>query len=204
MLFATSTIQSIVDRSIANEEPSKRRTRDGSSQAASREPLLYGIIAIIRTHKVTQSTIMALTGTSNGGAAAGVPAAHDERETKAASPAAAATDAAASTTAAAAPPPPSDANAGCVGPTSASAGKASACEGCPNQGACSSGTMNSPEALARTQEETAQLRQSLSNVSHVLLVLSGKGGVGKSTVASQLAHGLSGQGYAVGLLDVGT
>jgi Mrp family chromosome partitioning ATPase len=42
----------------------------------------------------------------------------------------------------------------------------------------------------------------LENVSHVLLVLSGKGGVGKSTVASQLAHTLASQGYAVGLLDV--
>lgn len=35
-----------------------------------------------------------------------------------------------------------------------------------------------------------------------LLVLSGKGGVGKSTVASQLAFSLALQGYSVGLLDV--
>jgi Mrp family chromosome partitioning ATPase len=34
------------------------------------------------------------------------------------------------------------------------------------------------------------------------LVLSGKGGVGKSTVASQVAFSLALQGYAVGLLDV--
>ena len=42
---------------------------------------------------------------------------------------------------------PSDANDGCVGPTSSDAGKASACAGCPNQTACSSGAFSSPAAL---------------------------------------------------------
>jgi len=37
---------------------------------------------------------------------------------------------------------------------------------------------------------------------HIILVLSGKGGVGKSTVACQLALTLSNTGYKVGLLDV--
>lgn len=98
--------------------------------------------------------------------------------------------------------PPANANTGCVGPTSTSAGKASACEGCPNQGACSSGAFSSPAALAAAEAETHAIRESLANVSHVVLVLSGKGGVGKSTVAAQLCHTLAGQGYAVGLLDV--
>jgi Mrp family chromosome partitioning ATPase len=97
---------------------------------------------------------------------------------------------------------PADANEGCVGPTSEKAGQASACEGCPNQGACSSGAMSSPEALAKAATEASALKESLSNVSHVVLVLSGKGGVGKSTVASQMAHTLASQGFAVGLLDV--
>ncbi len=97
---------------------------------------------------------------------------------------------------------PSDANAECVGPTSEQAGKSSACDGCPNQGACSSGAFSSPEAKAAAQAQQQQLQQSLSNVSHVLLVLSGKGGVGKSTVSAQLCHTLASQGYAVGLLDV--
>ena len=97
---------------------------------------------------------------------------------------------------------PANANTGCVGPTDEAAGKASACAGCPNQGACSSGAFNSPEAIAKAEAETQALRDSLSNVSHVILVLSGKGGVGKSTVAAQLCHTLAGQGYAVGLLDV--
>jgi Mrp family chromosome partitioning ATPase len=97
---------------------------------------------------------------------------------------------------------PSDANAGCVGPSAEGAGKASACAGCPNQGSCSSGAFNSPEAKAQAQQQTEALSQSLSNVSHVILVLSGKGGVGKSTVSAQLCHTLASQGFAVGLLDV--
>ena len=41
-----------------------------------------------------------------------------------------------------------------------------------------------------------------ANVRSILAIGSGKGGVGKSTVASQLAHTLASDGYAVGLLDV--
>lgn len=41
----------------------------------------------------------------------------------------------------------------------------------------------------------------LKDVKHILLVMSGKGGVGKSTVASNLALGLRRLGYQVGLLD---
>ena len=40
------------------------------------------------------------------------------------------------------------------------------------------------------------------DVSHVILVLSGKGGVGKSTVAVNLAQALAGKGYEVGILDL--
>src|SRR6056297_2023917 len=41
----------------------------------------------------------------------------------------------------------------------------------------------------------------LDNVKHTLLISSGKGGVGKSTVAANLAISLSREGYKVGLLD---
>jgi Mrp family chromosome partitioning ATPase len=41
----------------------------------------------------------------------------------------------------------------------------------------------------------------LEGVEHVLLVASGKGGVGKSTVAANLAQALAAQGKRVGLLD---
>lgn len=43
---------------------------------------------------------------------------------------------------------------------------------------------------------------SLENVKHIALVLSGKGGVGKSSVTTQLALSLALQGYNVGVLDV--
>lgn len=44
--------------------------------------------------------------------------------------------------------------------------------------------------------------KSLANVRHVLLVLSGKGGVGKSSVTTQLAMTLANKGYNVGVLDI--
>lgn len=43
---------------------------------------------------------------------------------------------------------------------------------------------------------------SLENIKHIVLVLSGKGGVGKSSVTTQLALSLSLQGHSVGVLDV--
>ena len=43
---------------------------------------------------------------------------------------------------------------------------------------------------------------SLENIKNIALVLSGKGGVGKSSVTTQLALSLSLQGYNVGVLDV--
>jgi Mrp family chromosome partitioning ATPase len=43
---------------------------------------------------------------------------------------------------------------------------------------------------------------SLRDIEHIVLVLSGKGGVGKSSVTTQLALTLSLQGHSVGVLDV--
>lgn len=47
----------------------------------------------------------------------------------------------------------------------------------------------------------AKLARNLQHVKHKILVMSGKGGVGKSTVATNLAFALSMQGSDVGLLD---
>jgi len=51
-------------------------------------------------------------------------------------------------------------------------------------------------------ESETQLRDSLSKIKHVIIVMSGKGGVGKSTVSSNLAQSLSMMGYQTGLMDI--
>jgi Mrp family chromosome partitioning ATPase len=58
---------------------------------------------------------------------------------------------------------------------------------------------------ARAQEMAAQderIRGQLGRIKNVFLVMSGKGGVGKSSVAINLAAALAGRGFTVGLLDV--
>ena len=47
-----------------------------------------------------------------------------------------------------------------------------------------------------------RLHDSLSRIRHVIIVMSGKGGVGKSTVSSNLAAALSLKGYQTGLMDL--
>ncbi|KAI8058048.1 cytosolic Fe-S cluster assembly factor NUBP2 [Syncephalis plumigaleata] len=49
---------------------------------------------------------------------------------------------------------------------------------------------------------SANIAKQLAGVKNVILVLSGKGGVGKSTVSVRLAWSLVRQGYRVGVLDV--
>ncbi|MEM5788979.1 MAG: P-loop NTPase, partial [Syntrophobacteraceae bacterium] len=51
-------------------------------------------------------------------------------------------------------------------------------------------------------EDDARLQEQLNRVRHKLLVMSGKGGVGKSSVAAYLSLGLAKLGHRVGLLDV--
>jgi len=55
-------------------------------------------------------------------------------------------------------------------------------------------------AMMEAQDEEIQER--LKNFKHKLLVMSGKGGVGKSTVAAYLSVGLARKGFRVGLMDV--
>jgi len=54
----------------------------------------------------------------------------------------------------------------------------------------------------KEQEAAQQLKENLDLITHKIVVLSGKGGVGKSTVAANLAATLASQGARVGLLDV--
>ena len=49
--------------------------------------------------------------------------------------------------------------------------------------------------------DNSKITQALLNIKHIIMVLSGKGGVGKSTVSANLTFALSQKGYKVGLLD---
>ena len=51
-------------------------------------------------------------------------------------------------------------------------------------------------------QEEKKLHDNLKRIQNKLLVMSGKGGVGKSSVATYLALGLAKKGYRVGLMDV--
>lgn len=66
----------------------------------------------------------------------------------------------------------------------------SACSSCASAGTCSS----APKSLLAEAHPSA-------NIQHVIAVMSGKGGVGKSSVAALLATHLQQAGYRVGLLD---
>ncbi|XP_039755784.1 cytosolic Fe-S cluster assembly factor NUBP1 homolog [Pararge aegeria] len=85
----------------------------------------------------------------------------------------------------------------CPGTQSEDAGKASACAGCPNQNICASGVPAGPDPAVEL------IKNRLANVKHKILVLSGKGGVGKSTVTSLLGHGLAklNPDLNIGILD---
>ncbi len=51
------------------------------------------------------------------------------------------------------------------------------------------------------EEQTNETRRVLPGVKHIIAVASGKGGVGKSTVAANIAAGLAQQGFTVGFVD---
>jgi len=57
------------------------------------------------------------------------------------------------------------------------------------------------ERKRQREEQERRLRQRVAAIRHTVVVLSGKGGVGKSTVAANLAVALSMKGRKVGLLD---
>jgi len=62
--------------------------------------------------------------------------------------------------------------------------------------------MNEEREKGRPIAKDEALKENMSRIRHKLIVISGKGGVGKSTVAVNLAYDLSSRGYKVGLLDI--
>ncbi len=60
--------------------------------------------------------------------------------------------------------------------------------------------MNTDQKHEKEQQD-ARHKERMKEIKHKILVMSGKGGVGKTTVAVNLALGLSVKGYKVGILD---
>ena len=57
------------------------------------------------------------------------------------------------------------------------------------------------ELLEQVEAQFDRLHARLAGVKHIVVVASGKGGVGKSFIAAHLAAGLAGRGLSVGALD---
>ena len=77
-----------------------------------------------------------------------------------------------------------------------------ACEGCNTKDSCSGTSCSlSEESIEQIMEKIA-LSEQLGKIKHKILIISGKGGVGKSTVAANMAISLALAGKKVGLLDV--
>ncbi|CAG8600449.1 1955_t:CDS:2, partial [Cetraspora pellucida] len=91
---------------------------------------------------------------------------------------------------------PENAPEHCPGPSTEQAGKASACEGCPNQNICATAPKGPDPALQFIKER-------MNSVKHKILVLSGKGGVGKSTFTAQLGFAFaSEESIQIGVMDI--
>jgi ATP-binding protein involved in chromosome partitioning len=67
------------------------------------------------------------------------------------------------------------------------------CSGCEEEKTCST--------KEKEEHEDNRLAQRLSHIKNKIMVMSGKGGVGKSTVSVNLAASLALEGYEVGILD---
>ena len=80
-------------------------------------------------------------------------------------------------------------NSSCSSASSCSRGS---CEGCPSAEAAKAGVRNTAFLEAPNAN---------SNIKHVIGVVSGKGGVGKSLITSSLAGVMARAGYKVGILD---
>lgn len=68
-----------------------------------------------------------------------------------------------------------------------------------SSGSCGGGS-NSPNAKQMIQDE--MIKSTLDKIKYKLFIMSGKGGVGKSSVSVNVAAALAAKGYKVGLLDV--
>ena len=63
------------------------------------------------------------------------------------------------------------------------------------------GGQMTPEQQRQMIEQDLRLARNLGQIKHKIVVMSGKGGVGKSTVAANIAETLQAMGYKTGILD---
>ena len=75
-------------------------------------------------------------------------------------------------------------------------------ETCNDSDCSSCGQQGHTQAHADQVKSELALREQMDKIKNKILVLSGKGGVGKSTVAVNLAQALANRGKKVGLLDI--
>ena len=66
---------------------------------------------------------------------------------------------------------------------------------------CPSQKLPSRDEIAELKEKLV-LEQNICDINHKIMVMSGKGGVGKSSIATNIAVGLSLKGKLVGLMDI--
>lgn len=71
----------------------------------------------------------------------------------------------------------------------------------PEHGHHGHGGQMTPEQQKQMIEQELRLAKNLGQIKHKIIVMSGKGGVGKSTVAANIAETLQGLGYKTGILD---
>ncbi len=79
--------------------------------------------------------------------------------------------------------------------TKSEAGVALVCNGCSGQRLCK-------ESFNMIDPDIEDIKVRMNVIKHKLLVMSGKGGVGKSTFASSLAILLAKQSFKVGIVDL--
>lgn len=77
----------------------------------------------------------------------------------------------------------------------------SSCSGCASSGSCDSSSCSSGGCSSCGSAPQKTQAQQLSNIKKVIVVMSGKGGVGKSSFSSLIAITLNKKGYKVGILD---
>ena len=80
--------------------------------------------------------------------------------------------------------------------STAQAGSANVCKGCPGKDLCKS------QSKGMETEDESKFKVRMKAIKQKIIVLSGKGGVGKSTLTVQTAVLLSKKGFSVGILDL--